>query len=73
MGGTHQYIEALMWTNSLLKEYLDTEPLNHLPADLPESGEEMEVDYATLKKIDPLMAEKIHPNDIRKIKRSLDV
>ena len=29
--------------------------------------------YKQLQEIDPIMAERLHPNDIRKIKRSLQV
>lgn len=32
-----------------------------------------EISFEKLKEIDPMMAEKLHPNDKRKIKRSLEI
>lgn len=70
VGGTNLYIEHLLWkdleimTNALQPA---TEMEN---TDWKE--EELE-DYETLKRLDPLMAEKLHPHDKRKIKRTLQV
>lgn len=74
VGGTHYYIEALLWFEHLSEEkpHSAAQEQNILNVGLEEKDVEMS-DYEKLKKVDPLRAEKLHPNDTRKIKRSLEV
>ncbi|KAF9931783.1 hypothetical protein FBU30_009587 [Linnemannia zychae] len=80
VGGTHYYIQSLLWRNTLLdtKKNVGT---------LSESQQEEEMDasekflresdtatlYKKLQEVDPIMANKWHENDRRKITRSLQV
>jgi tRNA dimethylallyltransferase len=71
VGGTHYYLQSLLWKQSLVSSKHDA------------SDEEVKVDpspeiptsvlYERLKEVDPIMAERWHPNDRRKILRSLQV
>ncbi|KAF0477809.1 tRNA isopentenyltransferase [Gigaspora margarita] len=71
VGGTHYYIQSLLWKNSLIKGYdgdcdndsEDDEILNS----------ETDVLYKRLQEVDPIMANKWHWNDRRKIRRSLQI
>ncbi|MCJ1471335.1 hypothetical protein MMC07_009983 [Pseudocyphellaria aurata] len=74
VGGTHYYIQALIFRDAILGE-----TTQHLVADgslehtwpiLKASKEEM---LEELRKVDPVMAARWHPNDQRKIKRSLEI
>eukprot|EP00118_Oscarella_pearsei_P000833 m.5922 g.5922 ORF g.5922 m.5922 type:complete len:389 (+) comp14454_c0_seq1:142-1308(+) len=68
VGGTNYYIESLLWNilidskNKQVGE--DFEWLMALPDDQV---------YGKLKEIDPDRAAMLHPNDVRKIRRSLEV
>ncbi|EMR10450.1 tRNA dimethylallyltransferase [Pneumocystis murina B123] len=83
IGGTHYYIQSVLFKNALLskkkevgeteekildkeeekKEYMSSHLLNMSTVDL----------YSHLKEIDPLIAKRWHPNDRRKIQRSLEI
>lgn len=63
VGGTNQFIEALIWETPLFCGDAHSNIPNIPEADL----------HALLSSIDPERAEKLHPNDTRKIKRSLEV
>lgn len=77
MGGTNYYVQSLLYQNSLIKddsgEELEKsrtpspEPMSQLD-DLPTA--EL---YSQLQEIDPIMANKWHPSNRRKIIRSLQV
>ncbi|RKP27883.1 IPP transferase-domain-containing protein [Syncephalis pseudoplumigaleata] len=71
VGGTHYYLQSLLWD-----QFLVNEP--PLPAETEEAGnamdsEETSVLYARLQQVDPMMAQRWHANDRRKIIRSLQV
>lgn len=76
VGGTYHYIEAI-----LLKDYINyerhTDENTNEEADLRKTIEEEKNRqlpiYDILCRVDPVMAEKLHPNDLRKIERSLEV
>lgn len=74
VGGTHYYIFSLLF-RSLLHDSADAD------ADADDADTDGDADaalptadlYARLTEIDPVMADKLHPNDRRKILRSLQV
>ncbi|ORX90248.1 tRNA isopentenyltransferase [Basidiobolus meristosporus CBS 931.73] len=74
VGGTHYYIQSVIWNQSLLPSNSKTKGVER------GSGSDEEYDqidtntlYNRLKEIDPTMAEYWHPNNRRKIIRSLKV
>ncbi|GJJ79139.1 tRNA dimethylallyltransferase [Entomortierella parvispora] len=84
VGGTHYYVQSLLWRDTLL----DTKKnVGRLLSDnqVKEQEEEVRANeaflrdsdtatlYQKLKEVDPLMANKWHENDRRKITRSLQV
>lgn len=86
VGGTHYYIEALLWDNVLLHDTDD--PLQSCAtADADkhcasEFNEDASLDhdqrpgallYERLTQVDPLMASWLHPHNERKIRRALEV
>jgi tRNA dimethylallyltransferase len=74
VGGTCQYIEALIWTNCILEnQYLKEEAITEDSIVEALKNNENLGDFELLSKVDPLMAEKLHPNDSRKIQRCLQV
>lgn len=71
VGGTAYYIEALIWdftlpTGSIINEKNIDENQKILNSDSLS-------DYEKLNKVDPDSAKKLHPNNLRKIRRSLDI
>ncbi|KAI9249733.1 IPP transferase-domain-containing protein [Phascolomyces articulosus] len=76
VGGTNYYIQSLLWHNMLIKD-------NHIeqqrsPSPEPATSPELEnLDtnelHARLQKFDPIMANRWHPSDRRKIMRSLQI
>ncbi|KAI8348007.1 IPP transferase-domain-containing protein [Mortierella sp. GBAus27b] len=80
VGGTHYYIQSLMWRDTLLdtKKNAGTLSESQLEEQVDENEKFLrESDtptlYRKLKEVDPLMANKWHENDRRKITRSLQV
>lgn len=74
VGGTHYYIQALLFRDAILGEatqdLVTEQPLEHTWPILQASKEKM---LEELQKVDPVMAARWHPNDKRKIKRSLEI
>ncbi|MCJ1247189.1 hypothetical protein MMC30_004403 [Trapelia coarctata] len=75
VGGTHYYTQSLLYRNVNLKETEKDERISPEEQEkrwpiLQKSGEEM---LEKLRKVDPTMAAKWHPNDTRKIRRSLEI
>ncbi|PHH76053.1 hypothetical protein CDD80_1862 [Ophiocordyceps camponoti-rufipedis] len=75
VGGTHYYLDALLFPDVLLDTVRhedqgnDAVPHHHYPLlDQP-----TDVLLAELRKCDPIMADRWHPNDRRKIQRSLEI
>lgn len=68
VGGTHYYTQALIFTDRLLEN--EDENLSH---DLTILQEPTNVILAKLREVDPIMADRWHPNDRRKIQRSLEI
>ncbi|KAI5960567.1 tit1 [Candida pseudojiufengensis] len=73
VGGTHYYLQSLLFNNKTMdksKEItnveLTTDQLNILDGPTDEL-------FIELKKIDPIIAEKFHPKDHRKLRRALEI
>ncbi|KAI8344209.1 tRNA isopentenyltransferase [Chlamydoabsidia padenii] len=73
VGGTNYYVQSLLYQNSLIKDD-ETNPRSPSPEPSPDldvlSTSEL---YSQLQEIDPIMANKWHPSNRRKISRSLQV
>ena len=71
-GGTGLYIESLLYPVSHSGE---AEPNEELRAELEQFAKDQgnEVLWQRLKKIDPKAAEKIHPNNVRRVIRAMEV
>jgi tRNA dimethylallyltransferase len=71
VGGTHYYVEALLFHRPADEER-DPNPLPHSqrPIKVGESLTELDP-YLQLQQIDPLAATTIHPNDSRRIQKAL--
>eukprot|EP01064_Diplonema_japonicum_P024480 TRINITY_DN35052_c0_g1_i1.p1 TRINITY_DN35052_c0_g1~~TRINITY_DN35052_c0_g1_i1.p1 ORF type:complete len:437 (+),score=100.37 TRINITY_DN35052_c0_g1_i1:53-1363(+) len=76
VGGSNYYMQSLLLSDSLVTEEhnpADTEKSKIL-AKIPDLNTIKDADlHALLTKTDVLMAEKYHPNDIRRIRRSLEI
>lgn len=71
VGGTHYYIESLLFKDDELFQDLEKEEEKEQQnnnSNKNSAKEEELFDYELLKTIDPLMAEKTHPNDKRRIR-----
>lgn len=68
VGGTHYYVEPLLFTDAILDD-VEQDESKTFPI-LEASTADM---MAELRRVDPDMADKWHPNDRRKIKRSLEI
>ncbi|KAI1377189.1 tRNA isopentenyltransferase [Hypoxylon crocopeplum] len=79
VGGTHYYIHSLLFDDSLVgSQSTDDENLQHRPQEenavqFPILGAPTDVMLARLREVDPVMADRWHPDDRRKIKRSLEI
>jgi tRNA dimethylallyltransferase len=82
VGGTHYYTQTVLFKDQLVEESLfsgdnedahandETEPTS---AKWPILDAPPEVVFQKLKEVDPVMASRWHPNDVRKIRRSLEI
>lgn len=70
VGGTHYYLQYLLWGNDFPETNTSDSPSVVESLNLPTSPEEL---YSLLKSVDPKMAERWHPNDERKVRRSLEI
>lgn len=71
VGGTGLYIDSFLSNTEFLDNASAPEIKEKLKAQLEEKG--IEYMYSQLKEIDPLAAEKIHPNNIVRVLRALEV
>lgn len=72
VGGTHYYTQSLLFNDALANKSQDDESVSN--AERPAILEEpTEVLLAKLREVDPVMADRWHPNDRRKIQRSLEI
>ncbi|XP_056641723.1 tRNA dimethylallyltransferase [Diorhabda sublineata] len=70
VGGTNYYIESLLW-----KILIDDSEYSKIPGLLPNNDHELPSEelHKKLKSLDPVMAKRLHPNNKRKILRSLEI
>ena len=76
VGGTHYYTQSLLFRDRLAEENEDdgAKPyIEDTSERWPVLGEPTDVLLEELKKVDPAMADRWHPNDRRKIRRSLEI
>jgi tRNA dimethylallyltransferase len=76
VGGTHYYTQSLLFRDRLADQSDNTSPSTFVPNTLekwPILKEPTEVLLTELKRVDPIMADRWHPNDRRKIQRSLEI
>ncbi|USP78106.1 uncharacterized protein yc1106_05380 [Curvularia clavata] len=71
VGGTHYYTQSLLFQDALADE--PALNLNENSEKLPILEEPTDVLLAKLKEVDPVMADRWHPNERRKIQRSLEI
>lgn len=71
VGGTHYYTQSLLFQDALAEEL----PIQSgdTATQFPILDESTEVILSELNKVDPVMAQRWHPNDRRKIQRSLEI
>ncbi|KAF2005667.1 tRNA isopentenyltransferase [Amniculicola lignicola CBS 123094] len=71
VGGTHYYTQSLLFQDGLSDEPIvkDDENREHLPI----LDEPTDIILEKLKEVDPVMAERWHPSERRKIMRSLEI
>ena len=74
VGGTAYYLEALLWEFTLFdqSEWCINDD-DYEKCIIPILESQILNDYEKLLQLDPTRAQSLHPNDCRKIKRSLDV
>ncbi|KAM0276552.1 hypothetical protein ACHAQH_006653 [Verticillium albo-atrum] len=72
VGGTHYYTNSLLFEDIFVGPDQDETPVSEA-AHFPILDEPTEVILAKLREVDPAMADKWHPNDRRKISRSLQI
>ncbi|KAI1487585.1 IPP transferase-domain-containing protein [Biscogniauxia mediterranea] len=79
VGGTHYYIHSLLFEGSLVRgSGIETDDMNYRPegennSQFPILNEPTNIILGRLREVDPVMAERWHPDDRRKIKRSLEI
>ncbi|KAJ1329898.1 tRNA dimethylallyltransferase [Microdochium nivale] len=79
VGGTHYYINSLLFDDTIVAaaELEDDERQlrthDETSSQFPILDEATDVIYRRLQEVDPAMAERWHPDDRRKIKRSLEI
>ncbi|KAG9193592.1 tRNA dimethylallyltransferase [Alternaria panax] len=71
VGGTHYYTQSLLFQDALADE--PELNLNENSKPLPILEEPTDILLAKLREVDPVMADRWHPNERRKIQRSLEI
>ncbi|WP_226034869.1 tRNA (adenosine(37)-N6)-dimethylallyltransferase MiaA [Aquibacillus saliphilus] len=70
-GGTGLYVQAALFGYNFAEEKRDESYQNKIEKQIDVDG--IDVVYQRLKKIDPAQADKIHPNNVRRVIRALEV
>lgn len=80
VGGTHYYTQSLLFEDSLLRENAEGDDQDNAEYSNEEIMEKFpilsgptEVMVERLREVDPVMADRWHPKDRRKIRRSLEI
>lgn len=72
VGGTHYYTQALLFRDSLVSDR-DVEGPQDAAKTFPILDESTDIIWAKLNEVDPVMANRWHINERRKIRRSLEI
>ncbi|KAI5957983.1 hypothetical protein KGF57_002791 [Candida theae] len=70
VGGTHYYLQSLLFNNKTLEKKKERELTE---AELGLLDGPTDILFQELKRIDPLVAEKFHPQDHRKLRRAVEI
>ncbi|KAK4142469.1 IPP transferase-domain-containing protein [Dichotomopilus funicola] len=77
VGGTSYYLDGLIFDGKLVKEQAERDgrkvDRDDLIAQHPILSDTSQAMWEKLREVDPVMAEKWHPNDTRKIRTSLEI
>lgn len=73
VGGTHYYTQSLLFGDSLVKEEKEDVGEEEAEGTFPILEGRTEEMLESLREVDGVMAERWHPNDRRKIRRSLEI
>ncbi|KAI9697924.1 MAG: hypothetical protein M1836_004276 [Candelina mexicana] len=77
VGGTHYYTQSLLFQNAIADDIKEQDVYDLSEEDKilkwPILGKPTDEIMARLKEVDPVMADRWHPNDRRKIQRSLEI
>ncbi|KAJ5902713.1 hypothetical protein N7495_003241 [Penicillium taxi] len=80
VGGTHYYTQAVLFRDQLVNEKVGDEDGSELYEEVSVTAEKWpildappEVLMEKLREVDPVMAARWHPKDVRKIRRSLEI
>ena len=80
VGGTHYYTQSLLFEDALVQDKTDVEEESsswlsdqEISKKFPILDKPTEAMIEKLKEVDPKMADRWHPNDRRKIRRSLEI
>ena len=73
VGGTNYYTQALLFRGSHIEQNVPSMPVSELQKRWPVLKSSNEEISKELRRLDPAMADRWHPNDTRKIRRSLEI
>jgi tRNA dimethylallyltransferase len=80
VGGTHYYTQSLLFGDSMVRDRADDDSIAQSELSHQEISEKYPIldgptedIIAKLREVDPTMADRWHPNDRRKIRRSLEI
>ena len=75
VGGTHYYLQSLLFPKSLIEDDDQAKPINEEEEDRrwPILAADTDTMFEELRRVDPEIAQRWHPRDRRKIRRSLQI
>ncbi|KAI5951931.1 tit1 [Candida jiufengensis] len=73
VGGTHYYLQSLLFNNKTMDKSKEIEGTELTSNQLQILDGPTDILFNTLLKIDPIIAEKFHPKDHRKLRRALEI
>eukprot|EP01065_Artemidia_motanka_P050718 TRINITY_DN8735_c0_g1_i2.p1 TRINITY_DN8735_c0_g1~~TRINITY_DN8735_c0_g1_i2.p1 ORF type:complete len:398 (+),score=130.31 TRINITY_DN8735_c0_g1_i2:40-1194(+) len=74
VGGTHYYVQALLFAQTLVGDGAAAPAADGAAPAAGQLADTADADlHSALAKVDPAMASKLHPNDHRRLRRSLEV
>jgi len=73
VGGTHYYTQSLLFRDRLADDAIEVETSEDARQNWPILQEPTSIILEKLREVDPVMADRWHPNDRRKIQRSLEI